>query len=145
MDITVKTPWHLWVVGIVSLLWNSIGAYDYFMTQTNNAEYLKDFTEVQLNHFAAYPAWVQGAWALGVWGALLGSILLLARSRFAVPVFAISLLGLALSTLYNFILADVKLTEIAGPEALYFTIFIWVVAIALWLYARAQRANGVLR
>jgi hypothetical protein len=28
-----KTPWHLWVVGILSLLWNAFGGYDYTMTQ----------------------------------------------------------------------------------------------------------------
>jgi len=31
-----KTPIHLWVVGILAILWNSIGAVDYLMTQTQN-------------------------------------------------------------------------------------------------------------
>ena len=41
---TPKTPWHLWVVGVLSLLWNMIGAFDFYMTQTHNAAYLKNFT-----------------------------------------------------------------------------------------------------
>ena len=27
-SMTVKTPWHLWVVGVLALLWNGFGAYD---------------------------------------------------------------------------------------------------------------------
>jgi len=30
---TVATPWHVWVVGIVALLWNAMGALDYTMTE----------------------------------------------------------------------------------------------------------------
>ena len=26
-----RTPWHLWVVGVLSLLWNCYGGYDYLM------------------------------------------------------------------------------------------------------------------
>ena len=36
-----RTPVHLWIVGILSLLWNCFGAYDYLMTRTHNMEYLK--------------------------------------------------------------------------------------------------------
>jgi len=32
----VATPWHLWLTGVSALLWNSMGALDYFMTQTQN-------------------------------------------------------------------------------------------------------------
>ena len=28
----MKTPWHLWVVGVVSLLWNGFGGYDFIMS-----------------------------------------------------------------------------------------------------------------
>ena len=27
-------PWHLWVVGILMVLWNSIGCIDFVMTQS---------------------------------------------------------------------------------------------------------------
>ena len=36
----MKTPWHLWVFGVVSLLWNFGGAYDYVMVRTGNQAYL---------------------------------------------------------------------------------------------------------
>ena len=44
MPTSLKTPVHLYVVGVASLLWNAGGAFDYFMTQTKNEEYMANFT-----------------------------------------------------------------------------------------------------
>ncbi|WP_292093733.1 hypothetical protein [Brevundimonas sp.] len=30
----MKTPWHLWLVGVLSLLWSSYGAFDFIQTTT---------------------------------------------------------------------------------------------------------------
>ena len=38
MDASAKAPVHLWVVGLLSLVWNGFGAYDYFMSKTENRE-----------------------------------------------------------------------------------------------------------
>src|SRR5687767_4451129 len=88
--IAAKAPWHLWVIGIVSLLWHCFGGYDYIMSQTRNADYMRMMTEpygidtqLALEYFDSFPLWADTAWALGVWGAVAGSILLLIRSRYA--------------------------------------------------------------
>jgi hypothetical protein len=90
-----KTPLHLWVIGGVTLIWNGFGAFDYLMTQLRVDAYMSSFTAEQLEYFYSYPAWAVAAWATGVWFAFGGSVALLLRSRFAVPIFAISLLGLS--------------------------------------------------
>jgi hypothetical protein len=139
-----KTPVHLWIVGVVSLLWNSFGCVDYTMTQTRNAAYLAQFTDAQRAYFESFPPLMEAAWACGVWGALGGSLLLLLRSRHAVAAFAISLGGLALSTLWQFVLAPAPMPDMpAGAE--YMNIAIWVIAIALLWYAWKQKAAGALR
>src|SRR3546814_16652880 len=81
MTEVVKTPWHLWAVGIVSLLWNAFGAFDYVMTKLRNPEYMAAFTPEQQSFFYSFPLWANVGWALGVWGSVLGSVLLLGRSR----------------------------------------------------------------
>ena len=81
MNEAVKTPWHLWAVGIISLLWNAFGAFDYVMTKLKNPEYMAAFTPEQQAYFYSFPLWANLGWALGVWGSVLGSILLLARRR----------------------------------------------------------------
>lgn len=141
----MKTRWHLWLVGIVSLLWNAVGAFDYTMTQSRSEWYLAQFTPEQLAYFFSYPAWVVAFWALGVWAAVLGSVLLLLRSRFAAPAFAVSLVGIVVTSVYTFGLAETSMAEVTGSGAIWFSAVIFVVTLALWLYARAMRARGQLR
>jgi hypothetical protein len=140
-----KTPVHLWIVGVVSLLWNAVGAFDYTMTKMQNAEYLAAFTPEQQAWFATFPLWANIGWALGVWGSVLGSLLLLARSRHAVSAFVVSLVGLAISCIYQFGLHYGDLMRLFGTFPMIFTAIIWVILIALFLYARKQAAAGVLR
>lgn len=140
-----KTPVHLWIVGVVSLLWNAVGAFDYTMTKMQNPEYLAAFTPEQQAWFASFPLWANIGWALGVWGSVLGSLLLLARSRHAVSAFVVSLVGLAISCIYQFGLHYGDLMRLFGTFPMIFTAIIWVILIALFVYARKQAAVGALR
>mgnify|MGYP001366416146 FL=1 len=144
-DVTLgmRTPWHLWVVGIVSLLWNAFGAFDYLMTRTGAEWYVANLTPEQVAHLNAYPLWVDIAWPLGVWGALLGSIGLLLRKGWAVWMFGISLIGLLFSTIYNFVLTD-GAAAMGGTPIVIMNIVIWAIAILLLVYANAMRNRGVL-
>lgn len=142
---SAKTPVHLWAIGGLSLLWNAGGGYDYLMTKLQNPAHMAAFTDEQRDYFLNFPLWADFGWGLGVWMAILGSVLLLARSRFAPMVFFLSILGLAISTLYQFGLHYGDLMRMFGTFPLIFNAILWVVAIALYLYARAQAAKGVLR
>ena len=139
-----RTPWHVWLVGVLALLWNGVGAFDYLMTQTRNVSYMSAFTPEQLDYFYGFPAWVVAAWALSVWGGALGSILLLLRKRWAVPVFGVSLAAMVLTTIYNFVLSE-GLEVMGGAGGLIFTAVIFVIAVALFVYARWLAPVGVLR
>lgn len=140
----MKTPWHLWVVGIVSLLWNAMGAVDYFMTATRNAAYMQGFTQAQLDYFYSFPAWSVATWAVGVWFAVLGSVLLLMKRPSALWAFIVSFVGMVLTSFYNYVLADVKMTDVVGPEAMIFSVVIFVVALLLVIYARRMKMSGIL-
>jgi hypothetical protein len=139
----VRTPWHLWVIGAIALLWNAIGAFDYVMTQTKNAAYMAGFPPEQLAFFYAFPAWVVAAWAIAVWGGVLGAVLLLLRRGLAVWVFLISLVALVVTTFRNYVLAN-GLQVFADTASHVFTVVIIVIALGLLLYARAMRQRGVL-
>jgi CHASE2 domain-containing sensor protein len=125
-------------------LWNSFGCFDYYMTQTRNAEYLAQFTPEQRAYFDNFPMLAEVTWALGVWGALAGSILLLMRSRHAVTAFAISLAGLAGSSIWQFLLADAPMPGMSN--AMYaVNAVIWLGCILFLYYAMRQKKAGVLR
>lgn len=133
-------PWHLWVVGIVSLLWNAVGVFSYMMTELGQLASL-GMTPEQIAYFEAFPAWATAFWALGVWGCLLGSILLLARSRHAVTAFGVSIVGLVGTAVFSYLVSDVP----DDLQSVPLDIAIWAITFGLFFYARRQAANAVLR
>ncbi|MDZ7588498.1 MAG: hypothetical protein U5J78_04935 [Parasphingorhabdus sp.] len=142
MDAITKppTPWHLWAVGLLSLLWNAIGITSYLMTVTGNLG-AAGMSPAQIAYMAETPAWAVAFWALGVWGAFLGSIFLLLRRHLAVSAFAVALIGLAGSTVFQRLLSNMP-EEMRG---LGLAVAIWVISIALLFYAFRMRKAGVLR
>ena len=137
-----RTPVHLWIVGVLSLLWNSMGAFDYSASQFQLEFYMSRFTEAQLADFYAFPSWAVAGWAFGVWGAFAGSIGLLLRHKWALWAFGVSIVGLVVSSVYSFALSNG--VEIMGTGGVIFTAVIWIVAILLLVYACRQTKNGVL-
>lgn len=142
MSETDATPKHLWIIGVITLLWNMMGAYDYLMTQTRNEAYLAKFEPAQLDYFYSFPTWLVFFWALAVWSSILGSILLLMRRRLAVPVFMVSLGSMVITAIYNFGFSAGM--EMMGFTGLVFTVVIFCVALGLLLYSRAMHIRGVL-
>lgn len=135
-----KTPWHLWVVGVVTLLWNSVGGFSYTMTRLGKLADL-GMTADQIAYFESYPIWANTVWAMGVWGAIAGSILLLMRSRFAVSALVISVVGLVGTSLYQHILTETPESLQSWP----LSIAIWATTLFMLWYAGKMRRDGVLK
>ncbi len=142
MESIQNRPWHLWVVGILSLFWNAMGGVDYTMSHMHNTAYLAQITPEQIAWFEAFPIWATSCWALGVWGAVAGSLLLLMRSRWAVTAFGISLLGFVGSHIYQFT-SDAPAGLNTGT-ATAFAAVLAAVAVALLWYAMQMRKRGLL-
>ncbi len=137
-----RTPRHLWIVGIVALLWSLLGAVDYIMTETRNEAYMGQFTPEQLEFFYGFPAWLVAFWAIAVWGGVLGAILLLIRKKLAVPVLLVSFLCMVVTAIHNYGFAGG--TDIVGGVGLFFSGVIFVVALGLFIYALSMAKKGVL-
>jgi hypothetical protein len=139
----VETPKHLWVIGAVTVLWNSMGAMDFVMTQTKNESYMAAFTPEQLVFFYGFPTWVVAAWAVAVWGGVIGSILLLLRRGEAVWAFLASFIAMLITTIHNYGLSN-GMEVIGDTFSLVFSAVIFFVALALFFYARSMKQQGVL-
>jgi hypothetical protein len=140
---SAKAPWHLWAVGVVSLLWNSVGAMDFVMTQTKNKAYMSGFTPAQLEFYYGFPLWVVAAWGIAVWGGVLGSLLLLLRKRLAFHLFLSSLICMVLTSIHNFALSN-GLEVMGGVGTLIFSAVIVVIGVLLLVYARSMCKRGAL-
>jgi len=104
----VKTPWHIWLIGVIAVLFNFIGVFDFVMSMAKGAEYQAraGMTPDQIAHYQQMPSWMMVVWAVGVFGAFLASILLLLRRKPALPVFIVSLAAFLISLLYTYVLTD---------------------------------------
>jgi hypothetical protein len=141
-----NAPWHVWVVGGVSLLWNAFGVYDFIMTVTQGETYWRasGMPQPLVDYYLAMPSWMYGPWILGVWGAILGSVLLLARSRFAVTALGVSLFGAVASLLFGIAHPMPELPpELAFMR--YMSHLIVLIAALLFWYAWSMRKRFVLR
>lgn len=136
------TPIHLWIVGILALLWNLMGAWDYLATQLELEFYMSKFTEEQLNYFYSYPAWTVAGWATAVWVSVVASVGLLLRKKWALWAFVISFVGLLVSSLYTLVLTNGL--EVMGSAGAIFTVIIYVIEIGLILYSWFLIKKGVL-
>jgi hypothetical protein len=139
-----STPAHLWIVGILSLLWSAMGCFDYLMTVTSNQTYLGKMPADQIAYLNSLPTWLTGAWAIGVWGGLLGSLLLLMRSRHAVLAFGLSLVAAVIAMGYEMFATQQPASMTSGAMALMPWVVLAVCAFLLW-YAWTMERKGVLR
>ena len=142
-----RTPTHLWIIGILALLWNGFGSYDYLMTRMRNTDYLKSMMPdvdpaAMLAYVDGFPLWASIGWGLGVWLGLAGSVLLLLRSRHAVLAFGLSFLGSVLGLGYQL---GNPMPGVTGFMATGLPIIIIVIALGLFLYARGIGKRGILR
>jgi hypothetical protein len=138
----------VWIVGVLSLLWGCFGGYDYTMTRIRNTDYIASSMpgvdpRVALAWVDSMPMYAQFGWGLGVWMGLLGAVLLLIRSRWAVWALGLSLAGAVLSLGYQLLLAP-PLPGATTTMSRTLPIIIIAVALGLFLYARAMEKKGVL-
>ena len=146
---TTKTPIHLWIVGGLATLWNAFGCFDYFMTRTRGAAYIESMMPTidgaaMMAYINNFPIWAAIGWGLGVRAGLVGSILLLVRHRWAAAALGLSLIGAVVGIGYQ-LANPVGMIEISQGVNGMVPYIIIIVALALFLYARAMQRKGVLR
>ena len=144
-DMTTKTPWHLWLVGVIAVLFNAIGVFDYVMSMAQGASYMASagMTPAQIAHYQEMPNWMVAVWTIGVWGAMLGSVLILLRNKRAFPVFAVSLAAFVVSLIYTYVLTDGG--KIMGGQMAIASVVITVLLLFFMWYSWLMTKRSVLR
>jgi hypothetical protein len=138
-----KTPWHLWVLGILTLAFNSGGVIDYAGTHMFPDRYLAAFDQDAIDYFLGFPVWLVAFWGIGVWFAFLASALILARSRFAVHSAIAALGGLLVTSAWQY--SHPWPASLDQPWVHAFSAVIWFVQLFVLWYAVKMRKAGVLR
>ena len=140
---TPGRPWHLWVIGIIGVLWSSIGVLSFMLTQMNVEAVTSRFPPQQREYFESFPLWAVAFWAIGVFGGVIGCILLLLKNRLAFHALLASVIGAVVTNLGGLFLLG-GLEVMVETSALGFTVFPIIFAAFLTYYARAMSKKGVL-
>lgn len=134
MGTTHKAPVWFWVVAVFALAWNAVGVAAYIQQATMTPEALAALSEAERALLEATPAWATAAFAIAVFGGAAGSLLLLLRSRVALPVLVLSLLGVIAQMSYVLFLSDAL--EVYGPGGLAMPVTVLALSLLLPFFAR---------
>jgi hypothetical protein len=135
-----KAPWHLWVVAIVALLWNSAGAYTIVMAQAGR---LYDLEPGEAAYYAAQPIWFVIVTDIALAAAIAGALALLSRKSMAVWLFALSLSAIFVTNGYELAVATSR--AFVSRAALIVTVIIVLIAVFELAYARSMKRRAILR
>ncbi len=126
--------WSFWAIGAVALIWNGMGAMNYFMQM--NADALAEMPESYRAIVEVRPAWATGAFAIAVFCGALGCILLLLRKSAAYYLFIASLLGVIVQMTPYLGMADVQVEVWMGS-----LLSLVVAAFLIW-YSKHAESKG---
>lgn len=138
-----RVPTLFRVIAIAAFAWNLTGIA-MFVLQTNlDAAQIAALPPAQQAVYAAMPPWLDVFYAIAVCGGALGSLGLLLRRRWAVPLLAISLAAVLVQMIALHALTPAW--EASGVSGLPMTLLIVGIAAFLLWYARLAAARGWLR
>lgn len=141
---SAKPPIWFWIVCVLFVIWNLFGVSNYLMSVMATPESLtkQNYTPEQIEFLLEMPALYASAFALAVWSGLISSILLMFRSRFAVPAYLISVAFVILSFIFDYLGGTFT---VLGSFYLGIMCFVTIMAIIEYMFARLSRRRGWLR
>jgi hypothetical protein len=134
-----KAPWHLWVVAVLSILWNASGAYTILMARAGR---LAGLSADEAAYYAAQPLWFSIVVDIALFAPIAGAVALLLRHKAAVWLFGLSLAAVLVSDIYD--LAAGTSRAFANNMAMIVTGLIALIALLQLLYAQAMKKREVL-
>nr|WP_230281490.1 sugar transporter [Croceicoccus sp. Ery15] len=139
----METMRTFWIVSGLLFVWALIGDMAYLAQVTADLDELAKTDPISASAFRTMPEWVWTAYAVAVWVGTLGAIALLLRRKWAVPLYAVSLIAVILQFGWTFLAT--QLIEAKGADVLIFpAVIIAVGAFSLW-WAMKHAKSGVLK
>ena len=142
MNQSVRTavPFWYWIIAVVALLWNLLGCLIFAAELFAQEMAIASFTEEQKEWARSTPGWIYAVYALAVSTGVVGSIGLLARQRWAIPMFAISLPAVLVQMVYTMLIAGGL--QATGPTGLVMPALVIAIAAALLWFSWFARNRG---
>ena len=130
-----------WLIGGAALIWNLFGLVVYFMQVSASPEQLAaSYSPEQIDFMMSTPKWATSAFAIAVNAGVLGSLFLLLRKAWAVPMFVISLFAVLVQDLNTFVLNDA--TAVFGATPVYIQAAVLTISVLMVWYSRGAKKKG---
>ena len=137
-----KPTTTFWIFGGAALVWNLIGLVAYISSVTISPEALAKMTAEAQAFYSGTPKWATAAFALAVNAGVLGSLFLLLRKSWAVPLFVLSLVAVVVQNVDAFMLRNAY--GLSGINGVVLPALVFIVAVLLLIYSRNVQERGWL-
>ncbi len=139
-----KLPGWFWAAAALLVLWDIAGVAAFYAHIAVGETGLAAMSAYDRQAYLALPGWFNWSFAMATWPALFGSIALLLRSRFALPLYLVSLAGVVVQ--FGWVFGATDLIAVKGAAATVpFPLFIFVLALVQIWFARMATQRGWLR
>ena len=134
--------WRFWVIGVVTLVWNVMGAMNFVVQM--NAEMVAAMPETHRAIIESRPAWATAGFGFGVFGGALGCLLLLLRKSAAKYLFVASLLGVIVTMFHTLRVVNSEVDFGLFEVSMMIIMPLSVAALLVW-YAMHAENKGWIR
>mgnify|MGYP001210635866 FL=1 len=136
-------PVWFWVISIIALLWFLMDMSAFVMRVLMTDDVIKAMPENQQHLYRNIPLWVNIVFAGEVFGGALGCVGLLLRTKWALPLFAVSILGVLSQTFHVYFLSDA--ISAMGTPAVVMPMLAILIGIGMIVLAKSAISKGWLR
>lgn len=124
-----KAPKWFVPVAVLALIWNLIGCAAFYMDLTITPEQIAGMDAASQALYAHRPAWSMAAYGIAVILGALGSLGLVLRKRWSMPLLVLSLIGVIVMDFALFVMSGVRM----APLVYAMQIFVLLIALGLVL------------
>lgn len=138
MNTTLTKPprWFLPVAGL-ALVWNLMGIAAYLSQMTMDLNILPI---AERTFYESIPPWATAAFAIAVFAGAAGSVGLLIKKRWVIPVLVVSFVGIVVQVTHSLLLGNGL--EVFGTSALIFPLITLAIGLALIGFATVSRKSA---
>ena len=141
---TAKPPVWFWIIATLSTLWSIAGCMAFYTQVTISAVEMAQLAPAQREIWRMMPKFITIDYGVAVGVGLLGSLSLLARSRWAYPLFIISAIAVLTQFGWTFTFTPI-LTTMPVAKSVPFPVVIIIIALALVFLSANWTKRGWLR
>jgi hypothetical protein len=130
------------IISVFFLVWNLFGVFAFIVEMTASEMITDPMNDTQLEMYLQRPSWYLIFYGIAVFAGFIAAIMLLARRRQAAFFALLSLLGVIVTTGYNFYSGAADLVE--GADQI-FLIGVPLISVFMLVYARHADKKGMLK